>query len=681
MTAALLALAVLLPAWAWSPFVLDDPRLDGALLAAVAAALVAAVRPARLPRGAGLLFGALCLGLLPLLFAGEPPVWGGLADRAPLLAALALLAAAVARPAAVERALPWVVGGVFLTAGYGLLQRAGLDPLGWRPEPGSPPVAPLAGTNHATELLVLALVSVVAAPALAARGWWLAALPVALHAGWFGVTAFRLALPLGLAAAVRADRRRLLPAAMLLLAAVAGEGARAWTEESPPESAAKAPGPDLSSWEVRWLTHQDVLAKAVTTPLGIGLGRFELDFPHWRSPETLRVASRDYTDPATPTQKDPHDEPLLLLIECGWLGLLLGAGGLLLLLRRPDRAAWTSAPLLALAVPLLVRAPLSENPAALAFAALLLGAGARSSDGPAPTGTPRPAAALAAPALAFAALLAAPSQLLGELGVASYLEQPAGGAGLRRALEARPWDARAWDLLAADRGQRGRPLEEIREALVQALRHDPSDLFALTARFEVEVNAGDAAAALAALERAELLAPGHPAVTEKRRWIEQELPQQALEAMEAGDDATVLAALATAESFAPHHPGVAAARTAFLRLQAERQREAASEAFQRAADADFAAQDGARMRRHLLSAHLFEALVRAREGDPAACRESLEAAAVYADDKRSLVARTARRQDLDETLVRELLLRFDPEVGMLLGPAPASAETGPAEAE
>ncbi|MBC8329938.1 MAG: hypothetical protein H8E31_14460, partial [Planctomycetes bacterium] len=157
MSAALLALAVLLPAWAWSPLVLDDPRLDGALLSLAALAAVLAIRPARLLRGSGWWLAALALGLAPLLLAPDPPFWGGLADRAPLLAALALAAAAAARPAALERALPWMIAGVFLAAGYGLLQRLGLDPLRPRPRPKSPPPAPPAGPTHAPGLLLLAL--------------------------------------------------------------------------------------------------------------------------------------------------------------------------------------------------------------------------------------------------------------------------------------------------------------------------------------------------------------------------------------------------------------------------------------------------------------------------------------------------------------------------------------------
>ncbi|RMH04145.1 MAG: hypothetical protein D6702_03880, partial [Planctomycetota bacterium] len=93
MSALLLALAVLLPLWTWIPQVLDPARLGGGLLAlpvlALAAGAAVGRRPARLPRGGGLILLGLACGLPPLLLGGPPP-WGGLADRAPLAAALAL---------------------------------------------------------------------------------------------------------------------------------------------------------------------------------------------------------------------------------------------------------------------------------------------------------------------------------------------------------------------------------------------------------------------------------------------------------------------------------------------------------------------------------------------------------------------------------------------------------------
>ena len=609
---------------------------------------------------------------------------------------MVVAAAAAARPRAFERALPWILGGVFLAAGYGLLQRLGADPLGWRPEADSPPTAPLAGTNHAAELLLLALVSAAAWPAPGRGRWlWLAALPAAFHAGLLGVTAFRIGLPLGLAGAGWRDRGRVLPAALILVAAAAGEAGGALAGgQAEPAADAVAAVPEVaatSSSEIRWLTHLDVVGKALRTPLGVGLGRFETDYPLWRSAETLRAASHGYTTPETPVHKDPHDEPLLLLIECGWLGGLMALAGLVVLLRRPDRQPWCSAPLLALAVPVLVRAPLSDNPPALAFAAMLAGAVVLRSRPPAdaaapgaaspPEAAPGPPAPflprLGLPSLALLAALAAPAQIGGEAAVASHFRAP-GGSALQAAVQWRPWDSRAWDFLAVQQAAAGAGLDEVRRTLQQALRHDPGDLFALDSLFTLELEAGRYPEALDALARAEQAAPGHPAVTDKRAWMRERLPAEVVRQVAAGDFLRALNSLTEAEGLAPEAPAVVAARTSLYRAWAASHRNAASALIQEAAEGrDFDAASSLKMRQHFLLAHLFDALAHAREGRAEDCRAALGAAATYADAQRGLVQRTARRQDLDEELVRVLLLRFDPGLEKWLGSAAGGAAAEP----
>ncbi|RMH04833.1 MAG: hypothetical protein D6702_02200, partial [Planctomycetota bacterium] len=596
------------------------------------------------------------------------------------LPVLALAAVAAGRPEAVRRALPGILAGIFLAADYGLLQRAGIDPLGLRPGPEVAPVAPFAGTNHAAEALLPALVAAVALPAAGVSGRLLrlAALPAALAGGWFGVTAFRLGLPLGLAWTVRRERARLLPACLILAAFLGGEALRAAgvgtlpTPETTDSEAAAGPSTDAdwTSWTVRWLTHRDGLAHAAVNPLGIGLGRFEVDYPLWRSPETLRAASHDYRVPETPVHKDPHDELLLLLLECGWLGaglILAGAARAGREAPRPVPAEAAGA-LLALAVPLLVRAPLSDNPPALALAAILTGlalAGAEPAR--------RPAGGRWTPlALALTAAAAAPAQIGGELAVADHFRR-GGAEPLERAVALRPWDSRAWDLLAVERGRAG-DLDGVRQAFTAALAADPGDLFALDGLFTAEQTAGRYPEALAALARMEAVAPDHPAVRSKREWIEHGLVEQARERIETGDWAGARAALERAEGLGdPAAPTVRAARTALFRAWAEDHRRAAGAIVREAAEApEFDPAEAGRLRQHFLLAHLFTALAAVRDGDLPACREALRAAQTYADALAPVVARLARRRSPGEAEVRALLLRLDPGLAEWLGPEPAA---------
>ena len=163
-----------------------------------------------------------------------------------------------------------------------------------------------------------------------------------------------------------------------------------------------------------------------------------------------------------------------------------------------------------------------------------------------------------------------------------------------------------------------------------------------------------------------------------KQKLEEPLPQMARDDFAAGRLEAGLAALRTAEGLGPDLAAVRALRGELYRATARRHRDAASALILEAAESDeFAAADNLRLRRHFLMAHLFEALALAREDQVEACRQSLQAAATYADSQHALVQRTARRLDLGEELVRVLLLRLDPQLQNWLGSAAGETAAEP----
>lgn len=641
--AALAAACVLVPVWAWSPTVPYDWRLDGALLGLLVLALAltfAGRRLAAVP-GTVLFLAALGAGLLPLALDGSPPPVGGLADRAALLSGWTLVLLAGSPATGVRRALPWVLAGCAAASAYGLVQILGWDPLGFRPEPHSPPVAPFANSNVAAEVLAPLLVTWVAARRLPAgalaRLWPVLGALMAFHVGFLGVTAARLSLPLGCALALRRDRGALRLVIALLLVFAAGEGTRfvlaeGSAEPAPAEAAAeaaRAPAEPFATARVRWEMWRATVAHAFAAPLGVGLGRFEARYPEWRPSEELRLSSQNYADSAVPRPATPHNEAVLALSETGWLGLLLVGLALWRAWRGRPHAAWSAPGLLALAVHAMVRAPLSHDPAALALGALLLGA---PDEDAAPT-EDRKRRWVAGMALGLAALaaVAAPFQIGGELGMARRFESEepqARVAALRDSLRWRPWNSVAWVLLAADARAAAARVEEREAALLEALRYDPANLAALTGLFR-------------------------------------------LEAVELGDEVHGLAWLRRAETVAPRYPVVRGNRTLFLEIQAGRQRQVGALLMQ-AGDPDY--------RDRLFAADLLDALVAARRADLKEARRELRASLAKGERYGALIERTLRHEDFGEGLVRHLCLRLLPEVlppqtaaedwETVLGPAP-----------
>jgi hypothetical protein len=625
---------VLVPLWVGIPGVLDDTRLDGALLAVLSLALlpIAWAQRAQLaiPKGAGLLILGLACGAFGLWDLNWQWVVSGLADRALWLAALAVLIVAVHAPASLQRSWNWIFVGVSLAATYGLLQLLGFDPLGLQPSPDLPPVAPLSSRAHAAEFYSVAL--------LAGAAWldpqkllrWMAFLVgPAFLIGYFDMMGARLALLVGFAALAWRHRERLLPIGLLLLALLGGEltreiSAPPFTVQDPGESGVKA----WASVDGRILMYGACLDKTLGQAGGIGLGRFERDYPRWRPLAEQRMSSSNYQNITSRRPKTPHNEFLLALVEIGWLGALLLAVGAWRLLRDPTRARWTDPALLALLIHCLVRSPLSDNGPLLALAVILLASrkselGARSAAAPpkqtAPSNWQNGWALATYASLNLLALLPAPAQAFGELGVAQRLpltiSQPP--SVLEKAVDWRPWDSRAWGILASDLSQHGATANEVRYALEQALRYDSSDLFALTALFKLE--------------------------------------------MEMGLEAEALVLLGIAESYSPENPAVRANRTLYLRARADMHRLKGLELLKNKQP---------RSAFDLKMSQLWRAMAEIRDGNIEEARTSLRAAAVYATEKRGLIERISRTPNLNEATLHALLSELLPGAETIIGRPP-----------
>lgn len=610
------AAGVLAPLFSWLPGGFDDARLDGGVLALVACAaiLLPLLLLRRLPTatpGTFLIYAALGLGLLPLLFVPWTSSQAGLADRAPLLAAWALAGLTASGWFETERLVRWIVIGCAAASAYALLTWSGVDPLGWKPWPEAPPVAPYTGINHAAELLTpLLTAAAIFLPAPRRRpGAWAAVALCAFHAGTLGVLAGRLSLAAGLALIGWRSPQARSGAGVVAAAFLAGELCRSLlaAPAAVPPSAEAAVPPSLQIRKELYLASAQQIP---SRPIGIGLGRFETDYPLWRSEEEARLSTNDWQSRIYRSPKTLHSDPLQLLLECGWLGgaLLLAA---LLLLARPA-PLWFQAPLLAFAVHAMVRSPVLDNPPALAFFALLCGAAGRASANLLQSAQPR--LALAAAALvalgAGAAVIPARSQIVGESQIAAALapDGPDAAEALRIATETRPFDARGWEL----RGLGYLAVQEweyARRCFQQALQHNPTSLGGLTGLVQVEMSApgGDRRLGLDLLARAEQLAGKHPLVREARaHWLE------------------AIAALHGAEGQARLASGGIGAGSL------------------------------------LLSSELATARVANLRGDTAAARAALLRGARYAGVHRAVIERAARREQLDDALLQELCLRVFP---------------------
>ncbi len=141
------------------------------------------------------------------------------------------------------------------------------------------------------------------------------ALPAVLATGSVGSW---LALAGGLGAAVvmvlptRRLRLRALGAGLLVVVVVA-----------------LVSGDQIARERAHTLIWRDTWALVQAHPWGIGPGQFHLDFPPFASPELLAIYP-----PGVHVINDVHNEPLQLLAELGWPGLVLAALALFEIVRR-----------------------------------------------------------------------------------------------------------------------------------------------------------------------------------------------------------------------------------------------------------------------------------------------------------------------------------------------------------
>lgn len=663
--AALLAACVLVPLFLGFPRVLDDSRLDGGvlgLLVLVATGLALWRRPATasasagfgksiaMPAGSGWILTAFALGGFALF--GLPWNWvvSGLADRMPLLAAWALMVLAYSFAHQLNQTWRWLFRGCAVAAGYNLLQLLGWDPLGLAPAPDLPPTMPMAGRAHAAELLTVFVVAGAAWHSFTATrqsiGHWLLLFgPAAFMAGYFDLTAGRLAMVLGLAWLVWQQRHKLAPAAMLLALFVSGETTRMIS--APPFAVQDEGESGLPAWasvEGRSYLYQACLSKASSDVAGIGWGRFERDYPRWRSQAEQELSSSNYENITSRRPKTPHSEPLLILVESGWLGLAAAGIGVALLLFSAGpggrRMRWTTPAIAALAVHAAVRSPFSDNGPLLALSAVLFAQHAAARFGlSGQSEESAPSAALHSPStpwvwrwippmfqprawiflglVSVVAVLPAPAQFFGELAVANRIplteEQPP--EVLEKAVEWRAWDSRAWGLLAVDYSRVDENPRRVEHALSQALYYDPTDLWALNSFFKLEMT---------------------------RARVE-----------------SALQLLAIAEAYSPQHPAIRANRTTYLRSRADHHR----------------LNGLGRMKQNQAGAHvelrlaqLFKAIADIRDGSVAECRKALKAAAFYSKDNKGLIERIARAEELTESKVHALLIQVQPDMEIHIGP-------------
>ncbi len=540
---------MLLPMLSWSVFRLDESRFDGGLFSFLVLFFALWTWKsqggwARLPGGRAF-FLALLLGLIPLALsastaAGWAPQWAGLADRAPLLSAW-LLAAAVARwPAQAPRAwvVPLLLGGG-IAAILGIFQALGWQPPGYDSQLTVAPAYPFPGPSHALEtqaiLLLLGLGLYVQQTTSFPKWLWLAIGLLALQVGLIGSMSGRMAL---LGAGVwlwkKISFKPSIALAAIVLLVVAGE----FLPQPTPNHTNTASTTLPRGVQVRQHIYLSSMRHFLQHPLGLGLGRFETDYPEWRDAEEARLSSGDWADTSHRIPKTPHNDLLLAGLELGWLGWLALLFGIWQLLshggsdtyRLVATPAW-----IGLLVFTLFRSPWSDNPATLGLAALLLGWKF--------AGTKPPQSRFSQVSLGFLLLLPLPAgwaQMRGENAAAWAVKDVEHlPRHLQQAVEVRPWDNRSMVLLGSYYLAQ-QQWDAARDCFDRCLLMHPTDLAALTAYMKVEMTApdGNETLLLRLLARAEEFAPFHPSVKQARiLWLEgyrQAFEQEAVRRVQQG---------------------------------------------------------------------------------------------------------------------------------------------------
>lgn len=622
---------MLLPTLTWSAYRLDEVRADGAVFSFLALGFLGftLLRHRRLQPlpGGFLLLAALLCGFIPLFRVasegtGWAPTLGGLADRAPLLAGIALVAAVATWKQLSARALllPLLAAGA-IAAVLGWCQALGWNPPGYDSDLAIKPTYPFAGPTHALEfqlpLLLLGLAFLPRNPR-AQKLSWIALAPMALQVGYLSSNAGRLALLAGLSVLFLRDQSRRIPALTALILVVCGELSRALLG-----GGGEAPDSDVipRGFTVRKELYLTGAGHFFTHPLGIGIGQFESDYPEWRSEAEATLTSNNWADTSHRIPKTPHEDYLLAGLELGWIGfLLLGLAARQTYLARragaqelqeAEDSGTTTAFWIGLGTLALFRSPISDNAASLGLAALVLGSELRAFR---PTHLKAAAFGPVLPALlGLIAVTPAWAQWRGEAHAAAAIQDQENlEQHLTDAVNVRPWDNRSLVLLGSFNLASTNPRWDVaRDCFDLALVHHPTDLAALTAYIKVEMYAPD------------------------------------------GDENLMLRLLARGEQFAPFHPSVIDARVQWLQGY---QKAFQDEAVRRV-------QNGIPNAGPWWSAsHLAQAYIAAVQRDPEAMRKSLYLAAANAPGgTKGLIQRTAENEEATPDTIAQLTSRVFPE--------------------
>ncbi len=644
----LAALAFLLPLWGGSPHTLDDARFDSLwMAAAVALSLLLAIarrETVRVPKGVWWILGGYACGLIALWLHGQNPAplsaaafahstTQGLLDRAPLAGALVLLALVGCLRSGKQQTvlLSSLAFGVTAAVWYGLAQSLGFRPDVFGPEDYAPPVLPFPGTNHAATVLSPVLIAALAW--LSHRDfdkkttrwiWLIFLLPTAFHLGQLGVLAARISLPLGLLWLIWqvSDKRKslMLASAALITAMALGEGALSWrmsnfesSASSTARHSSEALRPEASTILGRIDMAEATLTHSLEKPLGIGLGRFEVDYPSWRGDYEAWTSSGFWNSPTFGRPKTPHNEIVLAIAENGFLGALFLGVGLVLLLRDKRRSRWATPALLALGVHAFAHAPLSDHSSALMLFAILLGLRTEPTNASASTLLPK----LTLATLCLTALIPAWSQTRGEWFLSqrfAAIDIDSSGAAtldpqvsvdlLGRAAETRPGNPLTWALMATDFRETGQH-ETAARLWENTLLRNPYSMAARLGAFRAYLSLKQETAALLHLEAAELLEPRFRLVRDYRtQWLH-----------------------GRASDLLTRNPPLF--------------------------------EEGL----------LFRAMAHARESDFDSARETLKTLSPFAEGHRAVIERVRLDADLDEALMRTLVLKMKPGWAPLLGPA------------
>lgn len=268
--------------------------------------------------------------------------------------------------------------------------------------------------------------------------------------------------------------------------------------------------PEFSTIEVRQEIWKGSWQMAAEAPfLGQGPGQFSVEYARFRTQREIELSTNERQFPASP--RTAHNDPLEILAEGGWPGLLLSLG----LIAAASLAIYRSgmspylAPLLAFCLLSLVRSPLGNAPVSawiMVYLGSLLPIARAESVGTRIWG---------ARALGTLLLVAGVPVLVSQTLAAPYLAarpnlQEPDPQHLQRALSWTSFDPRLHELLVQENLNKTPPaLADAREHLISLAGLTPHSPFSFLMRIQEALLSGDLDRAQIALDRLRDLDPGN----------------------------------------------------------------------------------------------------------------------------------------------------------------------------